>query len=75
MCEVLKYFELEKCLNWIISNNFQKVALQFPDFYLQNSFEIAEYLEKNSKAKIYILGDTSYGRFIFFILCLKNNLI
>lgn len=65
MNKIFNYFELEKCLNWINVNNFKKVALQFPDFYLKNSFEIAQYLEENSKAKIYIIGDTSYGRYLF----------
>lgn len=39
-----------------------QVALQFPDELLVDSVAIAEEIEKNTKAKSYILGDTSYGR-------------
>lgn len=39
-----------------------QVALQFPDELLVDSVAIAEEIERNTKAKSYILGDTSYGR-------------
>lgn len=42
--------------------NVLQVALQFPDVLLVDSVAIAQEIEKNTKAKSYILGDTSYGR-------------
>lgn len=42
--------------------NVLQVALQFPDELLVDSVAIAQEIERNTKAKSYILGDTSYGR-------------
>lgn len=42
--------------------NVLQVALQFPDVLLVDSVAIAQAIERNTKAKSYILGDTSYGR-------------
>uniref|UniRef100_A0A915DHA1 2-(3-amino-3-carboxypropyl)histidine synthase subunit 2 n=1 Tax=Ditylenchus dipsaci TaxID=166011 RepID=A0A915DHA1_9BILA len=58
--KIEEFFELSKVLHWITANDFKRVALQLPDAYLGCSFEISQYLEKNSTAKVYVLGDTSY---------------
>lgn len=42
--------------------NVLQVALQFPDELLADSVAIAQEIERNTKAKSFILGDTSYGR-------------
>uniref|UniRef100_A0A3Q2PNI7 Uncharacterized protein n=1 Tax=Fundulus heteroclitus TaxID=8078 RepID=A0A3Q2PNI7_FUNHE len=42
---------------------FLQVALQFPDELLVDSAAVAEEIERNSQAKTFILGDTSYGRY------------
>lgn len=39
-----------------------QVALQFPDELLVDSVAVAEEIQRNTNAKSYILGDTSYGR-------------
>ncbi|XP_061569405.1 2-(3-amino-3-carboxypropyl)histidine synthase subunit 2 [Cololabis saira] len=54
-------YEIKKTCEFIHKNNFQKVALQFPDELLVDSVAIAEELERTSNAKPFILGDTSYG--------------
>lgn len=54
-------FELGKCADWIKTNNFQKVCLQFPDSLLPHSINIALALEKHLGYKVYILGDSSYA--------------
>lgn len=47
---------------WITMFTVLQVALQFPDELLVDSVAIAQEIEGNTKAKSYILGDTSYGR-------------
>lgn len=39
-----------------------QVALQFPDDLLVDSIAIVAEIERNTDAKVFILGDTSYGR-------------
>ena len=44
-----------------------QVALQFPDHLLVDSVTVAAMLEKNvddNRKMVYILGDTSYGRYV-----------
>jgi diphthamide biosynthesis protein 2 len=53
-------YETERCLEWIRSNNFQKVCLQFPDHLLSDSSEVALRLERSLNQIIYILADTAY---------------
>ncbi|KAJ8276936.1 hypothetical protein GJAV_G00069550 [Gymnothorax javanicus] len=54
-------YEIKKTCDFIKKNNFNKVALQFPDDLLVNSVQIASNIERETGAKLYILGDTSYG--------------
>lgn len=54
------YQIIETC-EFISQHHFQKVALQFPDNLLVDSVGVAAEIEKNTKAKVYVLGDTSYG--------------
>lgn len=54
-------YEIQKTCHFINSNQFKKVALQFPDELLVDSIPISAEIEKHSEAKTYILGDTSYG--------------
>ncbi|KAJ8921166.1 hypothetical protein NQ315_013638 [Exocentrus adspersus] len=53
-------YEISKCAEWIKSNNFQKVCLQFPDYLLPDSSEIALKLQSILNQTVYILGDTAY---------------
>lgn len=39
-----------------------QVALQFPDELLPDAVRVSAEIENETKAKTYILGDTSYGR-------------
>lgn len=54
-------YEMKKTCDFIKNNSFNKVALQFPDDLLVDSVQIASQIEKETGAKLYILGDTSYG--------------
>ncbi|MBN3302346.1 DPH2 synthase, partial [Amia calva] len=54
-------YQIDEICNFITQNQFQKVALQFSDELLVDSVAIASELEKRTEAKVYILGDTSYG--------------
>ncbi|KAK7881235.1 hypothetical protein WMY93_029644 [Mugilogobius chulae] len=54
-------YQISETCDFITKHHFQKVALQFPDSLLVDSVAVAAEIEKNVKAKVYILGDTSYG--------------
>ncbi|XP_040264117.1 2-(3-amino-3-carboxypropyl)histidine synthase subunit 2 [Bufo bufo] len=54
-------YEIPKTIDFIKEKGARKVALQFPDDLLGCSVPIARRLEDATGAKIYILGDTSYG--------------
>lgn len=52
-------------LNHIQSNYLSsKIALQFPDSLLMDSAAVASLIEKNTGKKVFVLADTSYGRYI-----------
>ncbi|KAF2880158.1 hypothetical protein ILUMI_26021 [Ignelater luminosus] len=53
-------YEIDRCTKWIRSNNFQKVCLQFPDFLLPDSTEVAQRLQLALNQTIYVMGDTAY---------------
>ncbi|KAM3593162.1 uncharacterized protein V6R79_006953 [Siganus canaliculatus] len=54
-------YQIKETCDFIRERQFKKVALQFPDELLVDSVPVAEVIEKNSDAKPFILGDTSYG--------------
>ncbi|CAH1155502.1 unnamed protein product [Phaedon cochleariae] len=59
--EDLEYvYEISRCAEWIRSNQFQKVCLQFPDHLLPDSSEVTLKLQNVLGQTIYILGDTAY---------------
>lgn len=55
------FYELERAATFVSDNGFAKVALQFPDELLPDSAMVAARMEEATHAKMYILGDTSYG--------------
>nr|XP_020638896.1 2-(3-amino-3-carboxypropyl)histidine synthase subunit 2 isoform X1 [Pogona vitticeps]XP_020638897.1 2-(3-amino-3-carboxypropyl)histidine synthase subunit 2 isoform X1 [Pogona vitticeps]XP_020638899.1 2-(3-amino-3-carboxypropyl)histidine synthase subunit 2 isoform X1 [Pogona vitticeps] len=56
-----EFYEVERTTAFIRDNGFAKIALQFPDELLPDSADVATRLESATGAKMYILGDTSYG--------------
>jgi len=40
-----------------------QIALQFPDSLLVDSASVASLIEKNTGKKVFVLADTSYGRY------------
>lgn len=56
------FFEIDATVSWIKQHGFHRVALQFPDYFLPFSAQIALQLEKEceSGVKTYILADTTY---------------
>lgn len=54
-------YQIEETCQFITSNQFKKVALQFPDELLPDAVRVSAEIEKETKAKTFILGDTSYG--------------
>lgn len=59
--ELERFYQIKKTCDFISEHTFEKVALQFPDELLVDSVAVAEEIERNTNAKSYILGDTSYG--------------
>ncbi|CAD6197465.1 unnamed protein product [Caenorhabditis auriculariae] len=58
--DVRKFFEIDSTVAWILKNNFQRVALQFPDPLLYSCVKITRLLEAEAKCKTFVLADTSY---------------
>lgn len=54
-------YQIKKTCEFINGGQYAKVALQFPDELLVDSVAVAVQIERNSNAKPFILGDTSYG--------------
>ncbi|KAI9439278.1 diphthamide biosynthesis protein [Lactarius indigo] len=61
--ELSDYYELEWTANEIVSNNYKRVALQFPDELLRDSVSIYHSLKRavGANSEFYVLADTSYG--------------
>ncbi|XP_029473721.1 2-(3-amino-3-carboxypropyl)histidine synthase subunit 2 [Rhinatrema bivittatum] len=59
--EIDEVYEIERTTAFIAQHRCNRVALQFPDELLGDSATVAAKLEEASGAKMYILGDTSYG--------------
>ncbi|KAJ8967034.1 hypothetical protein NQ314_003151 [Rhamnusium bicolor] len=53
-------YEINKCVEWIKSNNFQKVCLQFPDKLLPDSTEVILKLQSILNQTLYIIGDSAF---------------
>lgn len=62
--EKRKFFEIEKTVEWIKSNHYTRVAAQFPDSLLRFASDVVHWLEEGIDIKAFILGDSSYRRFV-----------
>ncbi|XP_028129062.1 2-(3-amino-3-carboxypropyl)histidine synthase subunit 2 [Diabrotica virgifera virgifera] len=58
--DIDEVYEIKRCAEWIQSNGFKKVCLQFPDYLLQDASEVVLKLESIVNETIYLLGDTVY---------------
>ncbi|XP_043100522.1 2-(3-amino-3-carboxypropyl)histidine synthase subunit 2 isoform X2 [Puntigrus tetrazona] len=58
---LLQLYQIAETCQFITSNQFKKVALQFPDELLPDAVRVSVEIEKETQAKTFILGDTSYG--------------
>ncbi|KAK5850078.1 hypothetical protein PBY51_014359 [Eleginops maclovinus] len=59
--ELEELYQIKETCDFISEHQFKKVALQFPDELLVDAVAVALEIERNSNAKPFILGDTSYG--------------
>ncbi|XP_070563663.1 2-(3-amino-3-carboxypropyl)histidine synthase subunit 2-like isoform X1 [Ptychodera flava] len=59
--ELLRIYEVQRCVDYINTNKYEKVALQFPDSMLVDSVAVENELSRQTSAKFVVLGDTSYG--------------
>lgn len=56
-----EFYQINQTCSFITSNNFKTVALQFPDELLVDCVAVSSAIERETQAKIYVLGDTTYG--------------
>ncbi|CAG0880054.1 unnamed protein product [Cyprideis torosa] len=57
-----EFYEIERCIQWLMTGERKSVALQFPDDLLNDSVEVVFRLQdKLHGVKFYVLADTSYG--------------
>ncbi|XP_077303000.1 diphthamide biosynthesis 2 [Arctopsyche grandis] len=54
-------YDILKTSQWIISNKFERVALQFPDILLGDSHIVCERVKQLTTKQIYIAVDTTYS--------------
>ena len=62
-------YEIERCVGAIVEHGFERVALQFPDHLLGDSVCVAAALRERTGARVFILGDTTYGRCVWMAGC------
>lgn len=60
-------YDINKITSWIQKLDVKKIALQFPDELLKDAPDVALKLKLASDIEIHILGDTTYGRYDFFV--------
>lgn len=53
--------KIEKIIDVIKKNNFKKILLQFPEGLKAKAIEIADIIEKKTKAKVFIWLNSCYG--------------
>uniref|UniRef100_A0A9J7XG29 2-(3-amino-3-carboxypropyl)histidine synthase subunit 2 n=1 Tax=Cyprinus carpio carpio TaxID=630221 RepID=A0A9J7XG29_CYPCA len=58
---LVQLYQIAETCHFITNNQFKKVALQFPDEFLPDAVRVSVEIEKETNAKTFILGDTSYG--------------
>ncbi|KAI0052230.1 diphthamide biosynthesis protein [Auriscalpium vulgare] len=61
--EFAEYYEIDRTVQEIISGQFKRIALQFPDELLSDAVPIYQRLKGRiqADAELYVLADTSYG--------------
>ncbi|NXX77969.1 DPH2 synthase, partial [Urocolius indicus] len=55
------FYEMSRAAAFVREGGFRKVALQFPDELLADAAAVAAGMEEASGARVYVLGDTTYG--------------
>ncbi|EPX72338.1 diphthamide biosynthesis protein [Schizosaccharomyces octosporus yFS286] len=54
-------FEVDKTVDFIRSNGYKSVALQFPDEHLADAGRVASLISEQVDANVQVLADTNYG--------------
>ncbi|KAI8816424.1 diphthamide biosynthesis protein 2 [Fimicolochytrium jonesii] len=54
-------YDIDRTAEYIVKNNYQKIALQFPDELLADSSRVASQLESVTGRTFYVLADTTFG--------------
>jgi diphthamide biosynthesis protein 2 len=61
--ELEEVYEIERTRRLFGEGKFERVALQFPDDMLVDAASVARKLQEDAQYRVYILADTSYGRY------------
>jgi diphthamide biosynthesis protein 2 len=61
--ELEQVYEIERTRRLLREGKFERAALQFPDDMLVDAASVARKLQEDAQYKVYILADTSYGRY------------
>ncbi|KAI9598338.1 putative diphthamide synthesis protein-domain-containing protein [Syncephalis fuscata] len=59
--QLLVSYEIERTVSRILTDNYQRIALQMPDGMLRDSAWVARQLTDKTERSVFILADTSYG--------------
>jgi hypothetical protein len=63
-------YEIDRTIRLLKEGNFKLIALQFPDDILHDAATVSKKIQDALEgAKLYILADTSYGRYIINLTC------
>lgn len=59
------FFDIDGTVSWVKLHEYSRIALQFPDYFLRFSANVAALLESDcdGNAKTFILADTTYRRY------------
>jgi 2-(3-amino-3-carboxypropyl)histidine synthase len=66
------YIDIEKAVKVVLKNRYRKVAIQIPEGLKRSIWNILEFIEKESKAKIIVVADPCFGACDFVNYELKN---
>jgi len=59
--ELPHVYDLDRVVDWVVEQEVGRVALQFPDYLLQDAPNVANVLTQRLGREIFILGDTTFG--------------
>lgn len=72
--DLSEVFEIERCKQWILENSYTRICIQVPDEYCEYVTQIIDLLQDLNR-KIFLLADSTYGRYFVIIIVDFNSAI